>query len=153
MNAAFQEAVADVPRLFGLLSKCEPFIEKGIASQRGKAGIYVFFEDGKPVHVGRTRNLQARLRGHTTTNRRAPASFAFKRTRRILKKFATYRPDGSRSALMRDPEFAAEFDRQLASVKSMHVRFVEVGDPIKQYLLELYATLEFGLPIDEFDVH
>lgn len=35
----------------------------------------------------------------------------------------------------------------------MDVKFVEVTDPILQYLLELYAHMEYGLPLDEFDTH
>jgi hypothetical protein len=35
----------------------------------------------------------------------------------------------------------------------MAVLFVEVTDPVQQYLLELYAHLEFGLALDEFDTH
>lgn len=35
----------------------------------------------------------------------------------------------------------------------MGVRFVEVPDPLQQYLLELYAHLEYGLQLDEFNTH
>ena len=32
----------------------------------------------------------------------------------------------------------------------MTLRFVEVSDPIDQYLFELYAALELGTSLDEF---
>ncbi len=35
----------------------------------------------------------------------------------------------------------------------MSVRFVDVSDPVSQYLLELYAHLEWELPLGEFDTH
>ncbi len=35
----------------------------------------------------------------------------------------------------------------------MIVKFLLVVDPIDQYLLELYAVLELGMPLDEFDTH
>ncbi len=54
---------------------------------------------------------------------------------------------------MKDPNFVAEFQRQIASTKTMEVRFVELADPVLQYLLELYACMEWGLPLDEFDTH
>jgi hypothetical protein len=54
---------------------------------------------------------------------------------------------------MEDATFRAELEKQIARTKEMWVRFVEVKDPILQYLLELYACLEWKLPLDEFDTH
>jgi hypothetical protein len=138
--------------LFARLSGSPLFSDKGIASQKGKAGVYVFLEDGVPVHVGRTRNLGGRLRGHITKSHFS-ASFAFKRTRIEHGKKATYVTKGSRSDLLGDPVFKETFHRQVELVKKMDVLFVEVTDPVQKYLLELYAHLEFGLALDEFDTH
>jgi hypothetical protein len=80
MNEHFQTATAAIPELFARLVGSAPFSDKGIAAQKGKSGVYVFLEDGFPVHVGRTRNLGGRLRGHITKSHFS-ASFAFKRTR------------------------------------------------------------------------
>lgn len=93
-----------------------------------------------------------RLRGHVSRSHYS-ASFAFKRSREAMGVNATYRPEGSRQHLMDTPDFAAEFDRQLARVRAMQVRFLEVPDPVDQYLLELYAVLELGLPLSEFETH
>ncbi|MBB3020400.1 hypothetical protein FHR70_003481 [Microvirga lupini] len=152
MNTMFHTATSAVPVLFAQLMSSPAFHQKGIAAQRGKAGIYVFFEDGVPVHVGRTRNLGGRLRGHITRSHYS-ASFAFKRARRALARAATYTTEGSRGHLSKDPVFGAEFHRQIEAVRAMQVRFVEVTDPVLQYLLELYACLELQLPLDEFDTH
>jgi hypothetical protein len=152
MNERFENITAQMPRLFAALAKSDPVSDKGSASLKGKAGVYAFFENGVAVHVGRTRNLQGRLRGHITRSHYS-ASFAFKRTRRALKLGATYESEGSRDALMKDTKFGSEFDRQIACVKAMDVRFIEVADPLTQYLLELYAHLEWNLPLDEFDTH
>lgn len=151
-NPHFRDAVAAVPDLFARLMASSPFTEKGTAAQKGQTGIYVLFEDGAPVHVGRTRNLSGRLRAHVVRSHNS-ASFAFKRARRILNKVATYKPEGSRKALVADSVFGPEFFRQIDAVKAMEVRFVEVADPVRQYLLELYACMELGLPLDEFDTH
>ncbi|TWI60480.1 hypothetical protein IQ16_07600 [Bradyrhizobium huanghuaihaiense] len=120
--------------------------------QKGRAGVYVFLENGVPVHVGRTRNLGERLRGHISKSHFS-ASFAFKRTRAVHGKTATYLTKGSRRDLLNDPDFKETFHQQVQLVKGMTVLFVEVTDPVQQYLLELYAHLEFGLPLDEFDTH
>jgi hypothetical protein len=66
---------------------------------------------------------------------------------------ATYRPEGSRDALAKHEIFGPEFIRQIACVRAMEVRFVEAADPLVQYLLELYAAIEWNLPLDEFDTH
>jgi len=152
MNEHFQVATAAIPELFAKLVASAPFNEKGIAAQKGKAGVYVFLKDGVPVHVGRTRNLRGRLRGHIAKSHFS-ASFAFKRTRNEHGKIATYVTKGSRSDLLEDPLFKETFHQQIELIKKMAVRFVEVADPVQQYLLELYAHLEFGLPLDEFDTH
>lgn len=105
-----------------------------------------------PVHVGRTRNLAGRLASHTTPKHNK-ASFAFKRARRHLDQKASYKAANSRASLVLDEVFGPEFIRQVGLIKAMKVQFVEVKDPIAQYLLELYAHMEFGLPLDEFDTH
>ncbi|SFH69701.1 hypothetical protein [Bradyrhizobium sp. cf659] len=152
MNETFRNATAATPELFHRLMTSEPFRSKGIAAQRGKSGVYAFFENAVPVHVGRTRNLGGRLRGHVTKSPFS-ASFAFKRTRRERNVAATYVTVGSRAELVKEAAFEAEFVRQIELVKLMDVRFVEIADPIAQYLLELYAHLELGLALDEFNTH
>lgn len=138
MNKKFLKATGAIPKLFRELSKSEPFTAKGVATQRKRPGVYVFYEKGVPVHVGRTRNLASRLRGHITKNH-FTASFAFKRTRRLMNLKATYKPKGSRAALAKDKVFGPKFHKQIELVRSMTVRFIEVPDPVAQYLLELYA--------------
>jgi hypothetical protein len=152
MNQRFREATESIPALFERLNTSTPLAKRGTADQRNRPGIYVFFEGSKPVHVGRTRNLQGRLRGHVTKSHFS-ASFAFKRARQVLGRGATYRTEGSRSSLAKDQAFMPEFHRQIELVKGMEVRFLEVADPISQYLLELYAHMEYGLPLDEFETH
>jgi hypothetical protein len=152
MNSHFAQITEAIPELFAALAASEPFILKRSVSQMRKAGVYAFFEDGRPVHVGRTRNLQERLRGHITKNQNS-ATFAFKRTRRALGISPTYKKIGSRAQLTNDGTFGPEFTRQIACVKAMEVRFVETPDPVTQYLLELYAHVEWNLPLDEFENH
>jgi hypothetical protein len=152
MNERFSQIISKVPHLFEILQAASPFVEKGAYWQQSKKGVYAFFENGKPVHVGRTRNLRGRLRGHITLSHFS-ASFAFKCARRELNMHATYKSEGSRSQLMLHDTFGPEFERQIAKIKVMEVRFVEVDDPVAQYLLELYAVLEWDLSLDEFDTH
>ncbi len=62
--------------------------------------------------------------------------------------------EGSRNALVAaDSPFLTEFTRQIELVKLMQVKFLHVEDPIDQYLLELYAAMEYGTSMSEFDTH
>lgn len=152
MNEKFETITQAIPELFDRLTGSSYFTEKGIAAQIGKSGVYVFFENDKAIHVGRTRDLSRRLREHITKNHNS-ASFAFKRTRRELGVIASYTKVGSRRELVKDPVFAAAFHRHVNLLRDIRVKFVEVRDPLKQYLLELYAHLEYGLELDEFETH
>ena len=95
MDSTFASHIAAVPKLFALLKEATPFVEKGLAAQRKRAGIYVFFENDVPQHVGRKRRLQQRLRGHITASDYT-ATYAFKMARRHLGLPVTYNTVGGR---------------------------------------------------------
>jgi hypothetical protein len=112
--------------------------------------IYVFWEGKKARHVGRARKLKQRIRSHHARSHNS-ASFVFKLTREATGKTrATYKTEGSRADLMADSAFAAAFEEQMRRVKQMQISFLRVEDQIDQYLLELYAALEYGTSLSEF---
>ena len=120
-----------------------------------KAGIYVFFEHGVPIYVGRTRNLRQRLRAHVTQKHNS-GSFAFKLLRKQLNLPTSYTKVGSRSDIQ--AKHADEFARRIARVRDMKIAFLEVANPIEQYLLELYAAMELSqlnpeIDMQDFDTH
>ena len=141
-----------MPALYQALMESEQLPLAPMATWKKLGAIYVFFHNGKAEHVGRTRNLQARIRGHLSDSHYS-ASFAFKQTRRELSLVATYKPQGSRTALFADEGFRTAFRGQSERLRSMTMRFLAIPCPIDQYLLELYATMELGLALDEFDTH
>lgn len=152
MKQPFAEHVYRLPTLYQALISADP-VAVSAPGHPATAGIYLLVgADGKIEHVGRTRNLKQRLRAHRTPNHNS-ASFAFKRARRELGIAASYTKVNSRAALQADETFGACFRRHVEAVSSMTVRFLPVADPIDQYLLELYAVLELGMPADEFDTH
>ena len=152
MNPRFKATVVNVVARFEQLYAAPSLPMRGGPSHAAKPGIYVLFEDDAPVHVGRTRNLRKRLHGHCSESH-WHASFAFKRARTDTGMFADYKPGNSRPKLAHDPVFRPAFLSQVARVRTMHYRFLEVTDPVEQYLLELYAAMEFGTSMDEFDTH
>jgi hypothetical protein len=141
-----------MPALFKMLLDAERFPMKPRSEWKQKRAIYIIWIDGKPAHVGRTRNLQVRVRGHVS-NSHYSASFAFKQARKTMSIAASYTPENSRSALFARDDFYAEFAKHRAVLQASEVTFLEVTNPIDQYLLELYAAMELGLELDEFDTH
>ena len=125
---------------------------RGGESHSTAGGIYVLYENDKPVHVGRTRCLRKRLQGHCSQSH-YHASFAFKRARERTGIKADYKPGNSRKVLAESEHFRPVFLEQVATIRKMTYKFMPVGDPVEQYLLELYAAMELGTSMDEFDTH
>lgn len=152
MNKPFANRTERMPLLCRDLIDAEPVLVNA-PGHPAAPGIYLLIDSrGSVQHVGRTRNLRQRLRAHRTVNHNS-ASFAFKRARRELGIVASYAKTNSRAALQADELFGACFRRHVDAVSAMTVKFLLVADPIDQYLLELYAVLELGMPLDEFDTH
>lgn len=142
--------LAQVPHKFEKLRTAPPLSNPTGVEHKGKQGIYAFKVDGEIVHIGRTRNLQRRMRDHRTKDHNK-ASFAFKQTRKETGRSASYKKKGSRADLLTDPIFSAAFAKNIEAVKGMEVHFVEITSHELQYLVEMYACIEFGLSTDEFN--
>ena len=152
MNEAFEKSIGRLQKLFGALDREEIRPLLGTSYPQSPA-IYVFFEDKRAIHVGRTNKLRQRILGHRGQNHYS-ATFAFKETRRLTDNLkASYKKTGSRAALMEDPLFRDEFDKQRDRLSKFGIKFLVVEDPIDQYLLELYAALEYKTSLTEFDNH
>ena len=151
-NSVFFEKTAHTAILFAELLNQEPKPLASCGIFPNEPAIYAFFDGSKPVHVGRTRNLRQRLRGHQR-NSRYTASFAFKTARRATGRQATYLRGEGRDALLKEPAFAKAFSDALLMIKGLSVRYLIVSDPIEQYLLELYAALELNTSLSEFETH
>jgi hypothetical protein len=153
INAEFKAKCDSVPNLFAKLMD-SPRKKVGDSCAR-VPGIYVFFEGNLPIYVGRTRNLRQRMTAHVT-QRHNSGSFAFRLLRKKLGLPTSYRKEGSR--LQIQELHAGEFSRQIARVRRMEFCFLEVSNPIEQYLLELYAAMELSklnqaIDMQDFDTH
>lgn len=54
---------------------------------------------------------------------------------------------------MRDPAFVAEFVRAKQRIAQMNLRYVEVVDPVRQTLFEVYAAMALKTQYNSFDNH
>jgi hypothetical protein len=119
------------------------------------SGIYLFTEAGKHLYVGRSRKIRTRLGHHCTpgaTYKRGPFAFHLAREATGLLK-ATYKTEGSRAELMKDPAFSAAFDRAKARIREMDIRFVAEPDPLRQAVLEMYVAIALPTRYNDFDTH
>lgn len=117
-------------------------------------GIYVFYEDGQPLYVGRSDHLRARLLQHgQASGRSETAPFAFNIAK---EEFRARRPDCDsmfRKVLAEDPEFAPLFCKAKRRVRRMEIRVVEIQDPYEQTIFEVYAHLKLGTRFNSFENH
>ena len=148
----YSDYTSNAPKFFSELV-IEPLLKFRVDKiDHGRSGIYILYENGLPVYVGRTRNLQSRFRAHVTQSHNS-ASFALKRTRtrhiEIAK--ATYKSENSRQSIVEHPLYGETFKDEINAIKGMSFRFLDVPDPIDQYFLELFTTMELGLDLSGFN--
>jgi hypothetical protein len=152
VNPQFATKINIIVSRFEHLAAAPLLPMRGGPSHSTEGGIYVLYDCGRPVHVGRTRNLRKRLQGHCSESH-YHASYAFKRARAETGKRADYKPGNSRKVLAMAPDFRPAFLQQVQAIRQMEYRFLPVADPVEQYLLELYAAMELSTSMDEFDTH
>ncbi len=107
----FEEKLESVKRLARALVQGEKVGLGELPRQMPKRGVYLFSSrEGRDLYVGRTNNLKRRIRQHCSGTHRQ-AAYAFKMARRSSGNTRpSYRPEGSREALAKDPVFAKKFE-------------------------------------------
>lgn len=155
VHPEFLDAVEALHGKFERLNHMAPVKPDKLPDDAPSQGIYLFSEGARPMYVGRTRNLQRRVGNHCGGGAREnQAVFAFKLAREGTgKPKATYTAEGSRSALMNDPVFAAAFKEAKQRVRRMDLRYVAEADPLRQALLEMYVAVILKTPYNDFDTH
>lgn len=128
-----------------------PWNDRGILPQKG---VYVFYEHGKPMYVGRTNSMRRRLQRHgNLSSGHNSATFAFN----IAKREAIKRGMNvqmSRSQLEVAPAFSKLYSKAKARVSKMPVRVIEIDNPVMQTLFEVYAAMCLDTrEYNDFDTH
>jgi hypothetical protein len=148
-QALFHAMVDKLPALLDQLSASDA---ETVASHSGipeKPGVYLFGEGVTPVYVGQTRNLQQRLRQHTSASSRENQAALAWQIALTEAKEAGHAVSGTRKELEADEEFAAHFRNAKVRVAAMSVRFIEIEDPVTRTIFEVYAARALGT--DEFN--
>jgi hypothetical protein len=62
-TSQFDRVVAKMPELLTQLQS-SPMLARGSLPKLPERGVYVFYEGGRPIYVGRSRNMRARILNH-----------------------------------------------------------------------------------------
>ena len=146
----FEKYVQTTGELFNKLILQERLSFEEACKLKNIPGIYVFYENDAPVYAGRTRKLRQRLRAHVANSHNS-ASFALKRTREIHQLVPTYTKNLSRKVIATESPYKETFLDEINKIRIMDVQFLEVHDPIEQYLLELLASMSLDISLSGFD--
>ncbi len=155
MNERFKRYVDSLdPSLQRLIDK-PPLKVEELPHSMPRSGIYLLSEGAEHLYVGRSSRLRSRIRGHSReSGTHRQAAFAFLLARHATGRTeASYKPEGSRSDLMTDPEFVEAFVDAKQRISRMDVRYVEETHPLRQALLEMYVAVALETPFNDFDTH
>ena len=150
MDLKFASLVERLHPLFTALVAGPPITKgKSVPLQ----GVYLFSEGTDHLYVGRSNRMPARFRDHRSANHKT-AAFAFILACETFGRGkASYKPEGSRDALMQVPAFRAAFDNARERIRRMDFRAVEENDQTCQTLLEVYCAVALGTPHNDFRTH
>lgn len=147
--------VNEMPRLFKELKQAPLVIRSKVNSSFPfLGGIYVFYEKGRPLYVGRTkRPISKRVLMHSRgCSGQNSASFAFLLAKRMFLK-GKDSCKKTRKSLIADKKFAKIFYQQKRRIREMEVRCVQITDPEVQAIFEIYASKHLNTPYNDFNTH
>lgn len=147
-----QQIIEQMPLLLERLitSPLQPWEDLGSLPKRG---IYVFYENGQAIYVGRTNRMRERIKEHgRQRSNHNSAPFAFNLAKEIAEQQGV-NVSRQRAILGGGPVFADLFTRAKNRVSQMSVRVIEIEDPIVQTIFEVYASMGLKTPYNSFDTH
>jgi predicted GIY-YIG superfamily endonuclease len=152
MAREFDQIVAEMPHLLLRLQEAELLSRDDL---RGipERGVYVLYEDVKPIYVGRSNRLRERLLEHSrrsSTHYKAPFAFNLAKERAARRGIDISQ---ARNKLERDPVFKDIFAQAKNRVSQMRIRTIQIENPVMQTLFEVYAALALKTPYNDFDTH
>jgi len=149
----FGAIIRKLPTLLERL-RSSPVITRQDLAKVPERGIYVFYEDGRPVYVGRSRRMRARLREHgQQSSDRYSATFALLLAQEEAEERGIDCKSMRKAQLVQDNRFQPLFLAAKERVARMAVRCVEIEDPVEQTLFEVYAALALDTQYNVFDTH
>lgn len=153
----FEDVIDRMPRYLQELEDCQIITRDGrgrLSHNLPAKGIYVFYEAGEPLYVGRSDRLKDRLLEHgRESSRNQTAPFAFNIAREEFQENFPGHDAVPRNDLEANSRFALLFRDAKRRVRGMGIRVVGIRDPIEQTIFEVYAHLKLGTPFNSFENH
>ena len=154
MNPEFDLCIRELPKLKEQLKNSNLIPTNELQTVSAK-GIYVFYENEKPVYVGRSNNIKARIQYHCRpSSGHGSATFAFI----LAKEKAVDDNKGintkdERKVLENNDEFKTLYEEAKKRVSNMSIRVVSIENQILQTLFEVYAAVELKTRYNDFGTH
>ena len=153
MSVKFNHLVAKMPELLGVLES-QPLLTRDNLASIPKQGVYVFYQNNKPVYVGRSNNLKRRIQQHgRPSSRHNSASLAFNIAKVMMERNEKIPKFITRKELEEAPGFDRAFFLARITVAKMKIRVIEITDQIAQALFEIYAALTLNTKYNDFSTH
>ena len=156
------EAITDrLPVLLDKLTDSSPIVRssRGRLPMIPEKGIYVFYQSGKPLYVGRSDRMRERILEHgRPSSLHNSATFAFLLAIEMPTCKGIDCAGITRDDLQIADDFKPLYDQAKERVRNMQVKVVQVDDAIEQSMFEVYATLHLKTTRDhggynDFDNH
>ena len=115
-------------------------------------GVYLISDSEGHLYTGRCKNIWQRMGNH---GGKSPDSstFAFRLASKAVNHKATYLEGKGRKELKKDEAFKTAFLSNVALIRAMTVRFVEIEDDATQHMFELYVHMALKTPHNSFATH
>ena len=155
MHSRFAKYIKSLHPSLERLIAMPPVKAYALPANTPASGIYLLSDGHRHLYVGRSRRLRSRIQRHSRPGASyRSAAFAFQLAREMTgHKKATYKTEGSRRELSKDPKFAKAFQKAKDRIRQMDVRYVREPHPLRQALLEMYAAVALGTRYNDFDTH
>lgn len=121
---------------FGVTGIGAKTILKRLKKQRDFSGCYVLLGRRGSIYVGISRSVVQRLLGHVKGTDYYTATLAYKMARK------EHGIDQTANEAMKDDAFMRRFAAKKDFLKTLHVAFIEIDDPIGMHLFEVYCAME-----------
>ena len=155
LSIKFEDIIKQMPILFQQL-QVAPMVDRLNVQKQFpfKGGIYVLYENGNPLYVGRTkRQIAKRVLIHgRACSKNNSASFAF-----LLAKEQAMKEginlSRTRRQIESDDKFKAIFSKQKERISKMKVKAVQITDSEIQAIFEIYSSKKLGTKYNDFNTH
>src|SRR5262245_20521812 len=127
MDPKFATLVEHLEPKLQALRAMAPLSRSSLPVDMPKRGVYLFSDGDKHLYVGRSNDLRGRYGRHCRPGATyKQAAFAFQLAREATNNpNATYKTEGSRAWLIKQPAFVDAFNTAKARIRAMDYRYVE----------------------------